>query len=477
MKRNTSKVRILIYAKPTMENFSFFNNVHWARMACELHRTLSHSNFASLSIVASEYQLQFFPKDMRKDLILLRDDFFDLFPNKFNSDIVTNDKSDNIGLHQVVADFLASKLAGEEYDLVFSLADKALPLRLALPNTPIITLVESYFTRHPFPNLWNIDLYGLDDTDTMNVMNESICQTDQNVAETNFINEFKQRYRSLLIGSDPIKTPEGHTTLLPLQHQHVSAVELYSKFSSQMELLIHVLDSTVESSSIFVTEHPQYPELSKSSWQWLRSNYPNFHFQLEHFPLEGFSQKLIGTCDACLCQTSTTGIQAAAIWDLPVYMLSGQNRVTPFSVGAFEAKTNIDVPLSRKHVSKFERQLLFTIKSLSHFRQDLNNPHYLRRLVQTILNGGSKAAIYQNIANSRDWSKKHIEHIDSITSFALHRRELKQLIHLNSTPISIIATYESSDRWIDRILGIGNAFIKPIMRVYSALKRRFLVVE
>ncbi|WP_156912340.1 hypothetical protein [Roseibium algicola] len=415
-------------------------------MAQEIYRASTTNDFCSTDIVIGEHQLRYFPREMHENLIVLDRNFFSLFPDRFRSDVALNDLKVDQKIRNEVAEYL-SKIMDKDYDLAICLADKGIALRGALPNTRIISVVESYFTRKPFPNLWNVDLCGIDDTDTMNTMHDSIVNMTLSAKEQNFLNYFRENYRNLL-HSDGIFSEKLNNIkpfgLLPLQHQNVSAVEMYSRHHSQMDLLIDILNHCTDNYNILATEHPQYPELSKTSYTWLRETYRNFKFFPDFFRFEGLSQGLLKYADFCVCQTSTVGVQAATIWNLPVYQASHQNRVTPFSVGCFNSNSKkLKSKLTETKSCELDKQLFFVLTRLSHSRSDLVSAKGFKRIIGNIMAGGTCIEIYANLAKSKDMLTYHRTHIEKAEKTAVGARPFKSLIHLENNPISLIGSWEA----------------------------------
>jgi len=330
------KKNILFYIPPWIEQDRPDLNNCWVPFILNLCNRLKTHH---ISILLGEYQLSYL-KDKNKNQI-----------DATYLVITNNDIASRIDDYKIVHRFYQNKVCKKDYNKLLGLyksklSDSPTPDFVISPTTPLNLLkdllagsrfitFESACPTHPFPKFWYLDPFG-------DKPCSYLLAHEQEIKEKNITNEeieFCKRLRLEYHKSIPEVTGLEETiqrtkqfkfnVLLPLQVSNIYSFDLSSKFESQFHYLKYVLDNTDERIGIIVTEHPFFPQITRSWVNFLSKTYPNFIFSKNTQTIVGSTQALIKHADAVINVSSTVAF-LALIWNKPLISL-GDNYFRVFS--------------------------------------------------------------------------------------------------------------------------------------------------
>ncbi|AUX80447.1 capsule polysaccharide biosynthesis protein (plasmid) [Sinorhizobium fredii] len=440
-------MNVLIYCKPSLEGRAFHNSAHWVWLGHQLAKAFLNEGHA-VSICLNSHQMERWYKQ--------NESLLDRIENKFVVDFPSNITAGRFTLDHFLAasgsetdisaplDVFKTAVGDAKFDCIISVCDRGILPRSAFPEAMHFSFVESPFTRAPYPRLWALDATGIDRSDVFHTgvasqFLEGITHPEIEAARR-FAKDMSHKLKRRQLSELSLGRLRSKNVLVALQKEGVSALDTYTPYSSQLDFLLDVLETIPRDVGAVVTEHPQYPVIEKSAFNYLRENYPNLLVYPKWMAVEGISQNLLSIVDAAVVQTSTVGIQASLIFGKPAVCVAPESRVGPFvpchDIGSLR---NIeDIPVLRDDYRY--RMLAFQLFRYTYTDQAAFEDGQLVRAVAQAFKKRDANSLYAEEFASREQFLK--VGIAKVVNAAAKPRAFDKLIHLPGAPIALIETYQ-----------------------------------
>ncbi|GAS84703.1 capsular polysaccharide export protein, LipB/KpsS family [Paenibacillus amylolyticus] len=197
------------------------------------------------------------------------------------------------------------------------------PFLMALfPETLILHIEYSLFSRKPFIETWYFDPIGMNGGAYLNKYWNSLqAQFQVEDIEYDKVKEFKAKVQNLLTIKSPFKEQLApykekfdKLILLPLQFSRYYLFDGLTHYRSQFDYLLDVLEKVPAHTGVIVTTHPEFSILSKDMIEFLQKNYSNFIYDQTFEEYYASSQYLLAEVDAVVTVSSSVGLQTI-LWD------------------------------------------------------------------------------------------------------------------------------------------------------------------
>ncbi|MEY9773056.1 hypothetical protein [Sinorhizobium fredii] len=440
-------MNVLIYCKPTLEGRAFHNSAHWVWLGHQLAKAFLNEGHA-VSICLNSHQLERWYKQPESLLDRIENKFVVDFPSDITAGRFTLDhflaasgSETNIS---APLEILKSVVGDAKFDCVVSVCDRGILPRSAFPEAMHFSFVESPFTRAPYPRLWALDTTGIDRSDVFHAGVASKFLngiTDAEIdAARRFAGDMSLKLKRRQLSELSLGRLRAKNVLVALQKEGVSALDTYTPYPSQLDFLLDVLETLPRDVGAVVTEHPQYPVIEKSAFNYLRENYPNLLFYPKWMAVEGISQNLLSIVDAAVVQTSTVGIQSSLIFGKPAVCVAPESRVGPF-VPCHEISALRDIG-SIPVLSESDRYRLLAFQLYRYTYTDeaaFESGQLVRAVAQAVEKGDANTLYAEALANRKQSLQRGIA---KVVDTANTPRAFDKLIHLPGAPIALIETYQ-----------------------------------
>lgn len=188
-------------------------------------------------------------------------------------------------------------------------------LQALYPRAKVLHTEFALFSHVPFPKSYFFDPIGPGGTAFLNrfwrEIDGSLSVNNADLAE---IREFKAYCRRSLGDTSPFRSEIEAARkrfrkllLCPLQFQGHFLIETYSRFRSQFELLLYVLDHVPKDVGVIVTGHPLGTVLPSEAIEYVQQSYPNALFLSGGEGLRTPSQYILPDVDGVVTATSKIG--------------------------------------------------------------------------------------------------------------------------------------------------------------------------
>jgi len=342
-------------------------------------------------------------------------------------------------------DLMRKKLPGFIPDIIITFSPAPF-FRKAFPNALLLQQEYSLFSRPPYPRSWYFDPIGgfgkvFISKYWEQIKKEIKLSENQKSLVQNFkekcqilINQ-KKPYKDIL---KPIKQKYDFLVLLPLQFSRHYGFEGVSKFKSQYELLVHVLDHVPENIGVVVTTHPEYNLLSRETAEFLRTKYPHFIYYEDFEKYYAPSQYIISDVNAVLTVSSSMGLQCL-LWDKKVIPLGECHH-------AIADTFNIDEleDILRREKTDKDDILYWLLTRYVITEEYIHNPEWIANFLQKSLNKyrevGIKADFYDQIDNEEIIFEKLGQSLDKNIPYKATKPSYDRLNHVHNESLQVIST-------------------------------------
>ncbi len=238
-----------------------------------------------------------------------------------------------------LASFYGALLGSFVPDVVWSFVSPVPFFKDVFPRALILYQELGMLGRSPLPLTWYVDHLGTFANSFVVQHFDQLSALNANRRERQFVEEIRFLYRSAIANGSPLKRADidprnqfRHLALLPLQYNGHFIFDSMCPYSSQLELVIDVLDRTPTDIGVVVTEHKNpiaEPVLHESTVAYLRGRYRNFIYDPSLDQYSNSSLMVLECVDAVISVSSTLGLQGRFLGKALVAM--GFSQLTPFA--------------------------------------------------------------------------------------------------------------------------------------------------
>lgn len=208
-------------------------------------------------------------------------------------------------------------------------------LKSAFPDSLVLHIEYSLFSRTPFPESWFFDSSlgtgGGAGRDLEYVLGSGVPELSDDQKKSVLI--LKEACQKTIELKNPFagilsewKLNFDKLVLVPLQFSAFYIVDAQTNHINQFDLVRDILDGIPSGVGVIVCEHPQYPILTEEVLKYLREVYPNFLYDDSFSQYMNVGQSLISQVDAVVTLNSSVGLQAI-LWDIPVVCLAKKHMI------------------------------------------------------------------------------------------------------------------------------------------------------
>lgn len=204
------------------------------------------------------------------------------------------------------------------------------------PEALFLHQMPGFFARPPYPHTVVFDPVGLFRHGAMYRFADQI-KAQRHPAGIDVV-RFKAECRSLIRRAGVFQSrdinPSGQfarTALLPLQVSRHYTFAVDTELTSQIELLLRVLSTTLDTTGVVVTQYVAKlikECLSPEEIAYLQGRFPNLIHHEYFNTIPSVSQHLLPVVDEVITASSSIGMQAL-VWDLPVSVV-GETHLSPY---------------------------------------------------------------------------------------------------------------------------------------------------
>lgn len=330
------KQTILFYIPPWIEQDRPELNRHWVAFTLRMSNILKDYH---VEVLLGEYQY----REITKKKLENTHARFHSIDNKEISNITDDYKMVHRLYEDAVDPTVQAKLIGlirsklrsiHKPDYVFFYMNPVGLLKNLYSDATFIAC-ESGGLSSPFPKFWYLDLSG-DLPCSYLLENANHIRTGRATSDQRaFCQSVRKTYHKVLPKGRDIMNIKRKArafefnVLLPLQVSNIYSLDLTCRFKSQFHYLKFVLDNIDERIGVVVSEHPYFPQFSKSWVKYFETLYPNFIYSNNTQLFHSSSQILIEHVDAVLNVSSTVAF-LSFLWEKPLISL-GENYFTTLS--------------------------------------------------------------------------------------------------------------------------------------------------